>query len=42
MREYNRATYKAQIANALARWADHVRAVVTGEPAKVVTLKRSA
>jgi hypothetical protein len=39
---YNHATYKAQMAQALAMWADHVHSVVTGEPAKVVTLKRSA
>jgi integrase len=39
---YNQATYRAQIAQAMARWADHVHAVTTGAPAKVVTLKRSA
>jgi integrase len=39
---YNRATYKAQIAQALARWADHVQAVVSGKPAKVVSMRGRA
>jgi integrase len=38
---YNHATYRAQMAQALTRWADHVRAVVTGEPSKVVALRRA-
>jgi integrase len=36
---YNHATYKAQIAQALARWADHVQSIVTGKPVKVVPLR---
>jgi integrase len=36
---YNHATYRAQMAQAMARWADHVRAVVTDTPAKVVALR---
>jgi integrase len=35
---YNRAQYRAQMAQALARWADHVHSIVSGAPAKVVTL----
>jgi integrase len=39
---YNHAQYRSQMAQALALWADHVRAVVTGTAPKVVALKRSA
>jgi integrase len=38
---YNHATYRAQMAQALARWADHVRSVVTGTERKVVALRAS-
>jgi hypothetical protein len=36
---YNRATYLPEKTAALALWADHLQAVVTGEPAKVVPLR---
>jgi len=36
---YNHATYKAQMAQALARWADHVASVISGKPAKVVSIR---
>ena len=36
---YNRATYSAEKAAALALWAEHVLAVVEGRPAKVVSLR---
>ena len=39
---YNRATYKAQMAQALTRWAEHVRAVVTGTPEKIVPLRAAS
>jgi integrase len=39
---YNHATYKAQMAQALARWADHVASVISGKPAKVVPIGRAA
>jgi integrase len=40
--KYNHATYPAQMAQALARWADHVAAIVTGKPAKVVPMRGRA
>ena len=39
---YNRATYAAEKRAALARWAEHVMAVVTGAPSNVVPLRRGA
>ena len=36
---YNRATYLPEKTAALARWAEHLEAVVKGEPAKVVPLR---
>src|SRR5262249_43507057 len=36
---YNRATYSAAMAQALARWSDHVRAIVTGSEPKVVPIR---
>jgi integrase len=36
---YNRATYSAEKAAALALWAEHVLAVVEGRPAKIVSLR---
>jgi integrase len=39
---YNHAQYRSQMATALALWADHVRSVVTGQPAKVVPLIKAA
>ncbi len=41
---YNRAAYLAECERTLNRWADHVMALVTGEPAtaQVVQLRRSA
>jgi integrase len=38
---YNHATYRAQMAQALARWADHVASVVHGVPAKIAPLRRA-
>lgn len=37
---YNRATYAAEKRQALARWADHVMALVAGQPSNVVPLRR--
>lgn len=37
---YNRATYAAEKRQAMDRWAEHVLALVAGEPAKVVPLRR--
>jgi integrase len=37
---YNRASYEREIKAALALWADHLQALVTGEPQKVVALGR--
>jgi integrase len=36
---YNHATYEAEKAAALVRWAEHFMAAVMGEPAKVVPLR---
>jgi hypothetical protein len=36
---YNRASYAAQKANALARWAEHVTSMVEGRQSKVTTLR---
>jgi integrase len=36
---YNHATYRAQIAQALARWADHVEGIIDGRAAKVVSIR---
>jgi integrase len=38
---YDRYSYEAEIANALARWADHVAAVVAGRESNVTILKRA-
>jgi integrase len=40
---YNRSTYLPECARALDRWADHLTAIVTGEPAtaQIVSLRRS-
>jgi integrase len=35
---YNRASYAAEKAQALARWDEHVRTVVEGAPKKIVSL----
>jgi integrase len=37
---YNHAQYNAEKRQALARWADHVMALVTEEPSKVVPMRR--
>jgi integrase len=39
---YNRSKYLPETAAALVLWAEHVRAIVEGRPAKVVALKRGA
>ncbi len=39
---YNRATYAAEKAVALQRWADHVEKVVAGKAAVAVPLRRGA
>jgi integrase len=39
---YNRAIYAEEKAEALARWGAHVGQLVTGKPAKVVHLRKSA
>jgi hypothetical protein len=36
---YNRAQYSAEKAQALARWDEHIRAVVEGSPKKVVEMR---
>jgi integrase len=36
---YNHSTYTSQKAQALARWADHIESIVTGQPAKVVAMR---
>jgi hypothetical protein len=36
---YNRATYLPEKTAALTQWAEHLQAVVTGEPAKVVPMR---
>jgi integrase len=36
---YDRHTYAGEITTALARWADHVLAVVEGRPSKIVPLR---
>jgi integrase len=38
---YNRALYSKEKATALARWADHVNAIVTGDRAKIVPMPRA-
>jgi integrase len=38
---YNRATYVREKAEALARWADHVNSIVTGERGTVTPLRRA-
>jgi integrase len=37
---YNRSTYANEIRNALALWADHVRALIEGEQPKIVPMPR--
>jgi integrase len=37
---YNRASYEAEKATALARWADHVTSIVEGRDSNVMPLKR--
>jgi integrase len=39
--KYNHAQYRAQMSQALIRWADHVRALVTGTSEKVVALRHA-
>jgi len=39
---YNRASYEREIRSALALWADHLQAIITGEPQKVVALRPTA
>jgi integrase len=36
---YNRSTYARDVRAALARWEDHIRALITGEPRKVIPLE---
>ena len=36
---YNRASYAAEKASALARWDEHVRTLVEGAPKKIVSLR---
>jgi integrase len=36
---YNRATYTREIATALAKWAEHVTAVVEGRKSKIIPLR---
>jgi integrase len=36
---YNRATYEAEKATALSRWAEHVAAIVEGRDSKVRSLR---
>jgi hypothetical protein len=38
---YNRSNYERAVAAALARWGDHVQALVAGREDKVVTLQRA-
>ena len=38
---YNRAQYLDECSRALARWAEHVLALVEGRESKVVTLQRA-
>jgi integrase len=37
---YNHSRYEGEVRNALVRWSDHVRALVTGSKRKVVALRR--
>jgi integrase len=39
---YNRNTYEREKAEALARWGEHLAAIVEGRDGKVVALKREA
>ena len=39
---YNRATYAAEKRQALTRWAEHIMALVAGQPSNVVPLRRDA
>jgi hypothetical protein len=39
---YNRWTYLPEKTDALARWAEHLQAVVTGNTSKVVSLRAGA
>lgn len=38
---YNRSTYRVEKAQALARWAEHIRAVVEGHDRKIIPFDRS-
>ena len=38
---YNRSLYAAEKRDALVRWGSHVEALVSGQPAMVVPLKRT-
>jgi integrase len=40
-RVYNRSTYEPEKRRALELWADHVTAVVEGQPSNIVTLQRA-
>jgi hypothetical protein len=39
---YNRSSYEREVRVALARWADHIEAIVEGTERKVVALQRPA
>jgi integrase len=41
-KRYNHSDYRAQKAQALARWADHIESIVTGKPAKVEPIRKVA
>jgi hypothetical protein len=36
---YNKSTYIAEKAQAMARWADHIRSIVEGDERKIIPLK---
>ncbi len=38
---YDKHSYEAEIANALAQWSEHVIAVVEGRKSKVVPMRRA-
>jgi integrase len=39
---YNRSTYEAEVAKAMALWADHVRSITEGTERKIIPLQRPA
>lgn len=38
---YNRSSYEREVRTALALWADHIRAIIAGEPSKVVSIEKA-